>query len=420
VPVTGPRSRRVWRAGSLLAVGTALAVVVTGMARRRGADAHDGRAPAVTTMDRGAEPAGVDRASSGLGTAAAGATPGVAGAPAGARAAAVADDTLVDEVIVDAVPVAYQDRSRGLRRGAIADRDRGGCVRPGAPVPDVPATNAPGDGVRRRSRRRRRWPVAVAGLFLLAGAVAAGAVVGPREDDPSEAATGAGPRPEESTTTTFAVGDMAPSQVVELVGRRLETAGSFTYTGTASATDVSPVRPGPWLTVNTTIEGRVDLSTRRLQEVAVSADGRATETLVDGPTVWGRSAPGREALSDAPYQIISPSGDARSPKGVALLTLWLGAATDHRDAEAIPNGHRRVAATVPADVLGEIERDRAPVDAEIVVTLDTAGDPLRVEVTSSPDGPPLHLVLDLTGLGGPVAVAPPGAAPSEAQALPDA
>jgi hypothetical protein len=212
------------------------------------------------------------------------------------------------------------------------------------------------------------------------------------------------PRP--STTTTLP--PVTPAEAFGLAGQRITGAGSFSYTGTVSATDVSHVRPMFWLAVESTVDGQVATSTGRLHEIAVAADGRAAETVTDGPTVWGRRAAAVDDLVDEPYEAIPAlSGDAAPAKGAALLPAWLVSATDPSGAGVDALGRRTFRATIPADVLGEIERDRRPVDATVVLTLDDAGDPVRVDITSAPDGPVLHLLFEISGIGAPVTIAPP-------------
>src|SRR5690606_22869757 len=117
----------------------------------------------------------------------------------------------------------------------------------------------------------------------------------------------------------------------------LTVAGSFSYTGNVSATDVSHVRPMLWLAVASSVEGQVDTGSLRLHEIAVAADGAAAETIAVGDAVWGRRAATRDALADLAYDPVpglsgpgSAGGDpALVPpaRGAALLPAWLRAAT---------------------------------------------------------------------------------------------
>lgn len=258
--------------------------------------------------------------------------------------------------------------------------------------------------------RPRRAVGAIIGVVLVVvlgvGAmVAAGS--GGGSSRPDDAATA---RDTDTTGSTSTI--TAPPPASEAFGQaaeRLRDAGSFGYSGAARASDVSQARPMLWLAVEATIEGQVDTSTGRVHEVAVATDGTTSETVTDGPLVWGRKAPAVESLPGETYRSVPGlSGDEVSVKGMARLPEWLAAAVDPLDAGADGQGRRLYQATIPAEVLGVIERERAPVGATALLTLDDAGDPVRVELTSAPGGPTFHLVFEVTGLGEPVAITPPG------------
>lgn len=393
-----------WRAGSLVAAAIGVALVVTGLSRRRRADAQAPSAPARPPTSR-PRPAVVDPASVARGGG--GVTPPVA-TPDGRG---VSDPVPApDRAGVSAqAPVAPDG---GSLPGPAWAPDGGGLPGPASapdredPPPPGWAPDAQGERVAAPARSRR-WPAVTAGVVVLAAAVVGAVVAGDRGGGPSAATSGTTAPPVRSTTTTVAVDAVTPDEAVRVAHRRLAAAGSFTYRGTTSATDVSAVRPGLWLAVDTAIEGEVELSSGRLHEVAVANDGRATETIVDGPTVWGRAASSHEQLAAVPYQQVGSTAEPVAPQGVARLARWLAAATDHHDVGDAPNGRRRVAATIPAEVLGEVERGREPVAGRVVLTLAPTGDPVAVEVTTVPDGPPLRLAITLAALGEPVAIDPP-------------
>jgi hypothetical protein len=83
-----------------------------------------------------------------------------------------------------------------------------------------------------------------------------------------------------------------------------------------------------------------------------------------------------------------------------------------QDAGTDGRGHRVLTATLPASVLGEVVDGRPAGDASVLLTLDAEGDPVRVEVTSVPTGPPLRLALDLLRIGEPVVIDLPAEAPT--------
>jgi hypothetical protein len=289
--------------------------------------------------------------------------------------------------------------------------------RPGGHESDVPtqpaqpAQPAQPEQPARRPGRTRPVAVGVAVVVALAAGVVVFAAAG--GDDRPEAHVGAGSTTSVEPTTTTAVGDLSPQEAFTQAADRLVSGGSFAYAGTTSAIDVSHVRPGLWLAVDLTVEGEVATAAGSVHEIAVDADGRATETVSQGPVVWGRLATSREALPEATYlPITEESGEQSAAKGVALLPAWLDSTVDRRDAGTDGRGDRVLRATLPASVLGEVVDGRPAGDADVLLTLDGAGDPVRVEVTSGPAAPPLRLALDLVRIGEPVTIDLPVAAPS--------
>ena len=142
----------------------------------------------------------------------------------------------------------------------------------------------------------------------------------------------------------------------------------------------------------------MSLAAGRLHETATTSDGRVAETVTSGPQVWGRRADNRDDLAAVPYETVPVPSDAEpATKGAVLLPSWLASAVGPADAGPDESGRRRFSATVPAAVLGAVERQRPPVDATVVLTVDAVGAPVRVEITSAPGGPTLHLVYDLAG-----------------------
>jgi hypothetical protein len=284
-----------------------------------------------------------------------------------------------------------------------------------------PARSAPrhirdrgGAGTGRRSRAVLGIVVALA-LAVGVGAVVASATGG---DGPGSASSVGAERdgaaapptqaPADTVTTTTQPAPVTAATAFAAAAERLTAAGTFSYSGTVSATDVSHVRPMLWLSVESSIEGQVSLPAGRLHETATTGDGRVAETVTSGPQVWGRRADSREGLAAVAYETVPAlSGAEPATRGAVLLPAWLASAVGPADAGLDESGRRRFSATVPGAALGPIERERAPVDAAVVLTLDAAGAPVRVELTSAPGGPALHLVYDLVGLGTPVDIQPP-------------
>jgi hypothetical protein len=287
----------------------------------------------------------------------------------------------------------------------------------GAAAPADAGTSAPTGGRARPGGAGgwgRRRAVAVGLVVAVLAAAAVVTVVAAGGDGGPDAVTGAGeaePTAGQATSTpTTAL--LTPQQAFAQAGDRLVAAGSFSYSGTVHATDVSRARPGLWLAVDAMMAGEVSLSSSRWHETAVAPGGSAAETVVDGATVWGRSASDRDALAAQAYrQVAELTGPDPVRAGAALVPDWLAAATDHRDAGIDAQGRRTFRATLPAAVLGEVEGGQPAVDAEILLVVDADGAPAHVQVVTAPAGPVLQLALELSRLGEPVAIdAPAGAA----------
>jgi len=213
-----------------------------------------------------------------------------------------------------------------------------------------------------------------------------------------------------STTVSPVPTDPAPepSTAFAQAGARLLAAGSFHYTGTVSADDVSLVHPSRWLAVDVDVDGQVMVAAGRLHEVATDRAGEATETVAAGPQVWGRRADTRPGLAGATWALLPDlSGGDPPARGTALLAGWLAAAVSPTAAGADDLGRHRYQATIPAAVLGRVVRDRPAVPATVVLTLDGGGAPAHIEIATADDGPRLRLALDLVDLGAPVTITPP-------------
>ena len=288
-----------------------------------------------------------------------------------------------------------------------SEADRGPTLPPDPVLVTSHAPPVPTAPVRRRVPRAASVAAGLA-LVLVVGITAA-VLTGDGPDD----AEAADPHPASGTagaarSTTTTTAPVTAADAFAVAAQRLTEAGSFTYTGTADATDVSIARPMLWLAVGTTVEGEVVTSTARLHEVSVAADGSATETVAAASEVWGRRASSVELLADVPLEGL-PGLSGREPagRGAALLPSWIVSAVGPTDLGLDDQGRRLFQATIPAAAMGVVERDVEPVDAMVTLAFDDAGDPARVEIVSSPDGPPFHLVFDIDGLGDPVVIETP-------------
>ena len=266
----------------------------------------------------------------------------------------------------------------------------------------------------RRHRARLVAGLAVVALGVGASAVLAG-VGGEDEPRSGEAVTAPGPtdatEPPATTSTTRPL--VTADEAFAVAAERLSTAGTFSYRGSARATDVSLVRPMMWLAVESSVTGEVELATGRLHEVAVAADGRGSETVTQGPAVWGRRASLTASLDAEPYALVPELSDPDrlGGRGLVMLPTWLAAATGPVEVETMPGEPTQYQATVPADVVGEVERGIEAEDLLALLTVDRDGTPLRIELTTA-GSDRLHLVLELTGVGDPVTIAPPAPPPA--------
>ena len=280
------------------------------------------------------------------------------------------------------------------------------------PVEHAPAAvataSAPPSGRRRRRRHvRLMGAMAVVALGVGAGAALAG---GEADDTPAPPSRST-PSSEQDTTTTLR--PISATTAFTGAADSLVGAGSFTYSGTVSATDISHARPMLWLGVESTVTGEVSLDLGRVHEQAVSGDERVSETITSGPAVWGRQASDVADLATAGYEAVPElsTAEATPPlRGAALLPQWLGAAVSPSDLGTDLQGRRTFAAVLPAAALGPVERGTEPVDGRLTLTVDPDGSPVRVEVVTV-SGPAFRLAIDITTVGNPVDIQLPGAPP---------
>jgi hypothetical protein len=268
-----------------------------------------------------------------------------------------------------------------------------------------------------RSPRRGRLAAGAAGLAV---AVVVWAVV---SRDPGGGAPGADDatsevreRTDEERAAEAAADDAAHDEGVGArrafaqASRQLERAGSYRYHGTAHAPAESDARPAQAPAADVTVDGEV-LWPLRTHEVAVDAAGRAAETVTVGPSIWQRRAATEAALAARPYAFAGDvttwtGGVVPFGAGAARLPGWLAATTD-REHRSERSGRQTFTATLPAGRFGETEAGAAPVDGQVVLTVDVDGDPLRIDVEitgAGPTGSQWRVDLEITGLGDPVTI----------------
>lgn len=184
---------------------------------------------------------------------------------------------------------------------------------------------------------------------------------------------------------------------------RLMSAGVFGYEGSVHAEAASPVRPGLWLAAEVRVEGEVQLPSRT-REVMVDSAGRAVETVVVGPTAWGRSAERRDDLS---HEDLSVVFEGPPVMGAALVGEWLGATTDRRRDGT--DDHGRAVYSARFAIAPTHARPAQPaVEGDLRLTLDSEGDPALVEVDGTVHGSGLRMGLTFSDIGGDIRIPAPG------------
>ncbi len=267
---------------------------------------------------------------------------------------------------------------------------------------------------------RRKLLVAGGAVAAVLAVVVGIAVAGSGGGDDTDTAGGTTTSASTASTATTAPAPPTPEEAFARASSSLTDAGSFAYSGTVRVLDLTAVRPSLWLGSQVTVIGEVDLRAGRLHEVAVTPDGEATETVIDGATVWGRRADSAEGLADASYQEVSElSHDEPVPQGAQLLPAWLTLA-----AGPVPSppeqaqGRPMFAGTLTAATLGDTSG--VSPDSIITVLLDDEGAPVHVDIVAVPDGNRLRLAYDITAIGTVSGVASPADSAAEEPATSEA
>ncbi len=258
-----------------------------------------------------------------------------------------------------------------------------------------------------RRPRRRGWVLALAAV-LSAGAVAAvfaGVTSSGRDDraDRDDPADGGAPAAPPATVAAEERG-AGPDQAIARAALALERAGTFAYHGEVRADGETAARPGVHLEGSLTVDGYVSFPARSV-ETAVG-EGGAVETLISGRGVWVRRAADAPGLASAPWSL-AQEGDGAL--GLTALADWMRMTVDRREGSVDDAGLRTYSGSLTEDEAGGLIGDAAPGAAGgLIVTVDAAGAPVRVELSVTARGRGLELALDLDGLGGRVDIAPPG------------
>ncbi|HKY68434.1 MAG TPA: hypothetical protein VJM49_18765, partial [Acidimicrobiales bacterium] len=269
-------------------------------------------------------------------------------------------------------------------------------------VPPPPVAPRPVAEVRRHRARL------VAGVVVVLLGIGVGAALAGGSDEDDTAAPETTTTTEQVTTATTSP-PLSAATVFARAADELVDAGSFTYSGTVSATDISHVRPMLWLGVESTVNGEVSLGLGQVHELAVTDGERASETITAGPAVWGRRTSELATLGEAVYEPVPELSEAEGTptvRGAALLPTWLAATTAPSDLGRDPAGRRTFVGTVPAATLGPVERGADAADGQLTLSVGPDGTPAHIELVTL-SGPSFRLTIDLTNLGRTVVIQPP-------------
>jgi hypothetical protein len=194
-----------------------------------------------------------------------------------------------------------------------------------------------------------------------------------------------------------------PQVAFAQASHRLISSGAFAYEGSVHAEAASPVRPGLWLAAEVRVEGEMQLP-NRTREVMVDSAGRAVETVVVGPTAWGRSAERRDNLSEQDLRVVF---EGPPVMGAALIGEWLGASTDRRRDGTDDHG-RPVYAARFAMAPTDARPSQPAVEGDLRLTLDSEGNPAFVEVDGTVHGSGVTIGLTFSDIAGDIRIPAPG------------
>lgn len=288
-----------------------------------------------------------------------------------------------------------------------------------SPVTQEPDSTEAGGGAPGRTSSARvvhepsRWP-RLAAIIGLVGLVAGGLVwtvrdgdVAPAADEENESARDASVPPDTQTATRS---EFATAML------RWGGVASFAYRGSVHAAATRPFGAGTSTAGDLTVEGAVlpwhGLAPPATRQVTVDGRGRAEETLTSGSTVWTRVAASADSLDGAPWQVrASTSADPTIRLDMQMVAWLLRAAGDPRGEAPDTASRRMIRATLPTRA--ESGGDVPPLaGADVLLTLDGAGDIAHIVVTWPAHDPQLVLDVEISGHDDPQDIAPPDIGPA--------
>lgn len=247
----------------------------------------------------------------------------------------------------------------------------------------------------------------LAAVFAAAGLIAGGLVWALLDGEPESAGDEApasdssapADDPQAETRRTFAQAMLRFGEV-----------HSFAYRGSVHAAASRPFGAGVSTEGDLAVEGAVLLQHALARMVAADGDGRAEETLTSGTTVWTRTTASVDTLDAAPWHVRPAPLDATT-LDMQVMARMITTAVDPRGEAPDAAGRRVIRATLPAREDGA--GNTLPLTgADVLLSLNAAGDVGHIVVTWPPRDPQLVLDVELFAHNQPQDIAPPDSGPA--------
>lgn len=249
----------------------------------------------------------------------------------------------------------------------------------------------------------RRW----AAVFAAAGLVAGGLVWALLDGEPEPAGD------EASASDSSAPADDPQAETRRTFAQAMLRFGevhSFAYRGSVHAAASRPFGAGVSTEGDLAVEGAVLLQHALARMVAADGDGRAEETLTSGTTVWTRTTVSVDTLEAAPWHVRPAPLDATT-LDMQVMARMITTAVDPRGEAPDAAGRRVIRATLPAREDGA--GNTLPLTgADVLLSLNAAGDVGHIVVTWPPRDPQLVLDVELFAHNRPQDIAPPDSGPA--------
>jgi hypothetical protein len=185
---------------------------------------------------------------------------------------------------------------------------------------------------------------------------------------------------------------------------------SFSYRGSVHTAATQPFGAGRSLVGDLVVEGAVRLQSALAREIAADVGGRAEETLTSGTTTWTRRAASADALDGVPWTVRPGPLEAATTLDIQTVARLITTAGEPRGEAPDPAGRRVIRATLPTRDDGD--GNLLPLGgADVLLSLDDAGNIAHVVVTWPPRDPQLVLDVEISGHNQPQQIALPDRGP---------